>query len=355
MSNDILSTLSPLKNKSLDLTLNGICFHVDVKGMNTLKKAVSQYLSADSTPAGSLYDPVKLADENGGRLYEIEKHSGERIQIFGQYLDECQIPGRYVDPLTPEEVSGRLSLFCGQIPQCLTDESLEKILLAVPRKKDKTLYKNRIVPVLKLRFVDYDAMFLIMYARNVNDKTLEINFRRSYIGEALSRKPDLSGTAGITSSPGEDPAMRINAMLESREGDAPSSKKVAADPGYQAYKAQMKEILKKSFEAYMDECHTYQKLAEAVSASSDILFDGKSFALSNGFTWKKEISREIESLGGMISFEADKYTSYYVADLQHYDAMESSMARRLYKELGKPVIITDYQLWKALFSVHPAH
>ena len=184
---------SVLHNRSIDIEQNGKVYHIDIKGIRTITRTVNKYIKdASGEEHIEFYDPMELVNINHSNLFTIESHTGERVPRLGQYRSRLDIPGSYSDPISLEEVIKRTKDFESKALKCLSNENIEKILSKVPHKKNGTLHKNRTSCILKLNCVDEDAMVCMIYAKNKDDTTMEINVKQFYVGDNISLGSELA-------------------------------------------------------------------------------------------------------------------------------------------------------------------
>ena len=213
------SGVPKLKNATYELALGKHKFHISFKGAVLLNK-LTKFALGNAVPreGSELYDAQKLIEANHENLYEIDPHTGitvERLKLSESYIAGDSI--QYSSPLTMEAIRSRAVAFTNQVAACTEPKNVLKILDFVPKKKDQTLYKGRVTPIVRCAIADHGGDSLVLIARNVSDTELELNVRRVYIGEeaykrakdrhvqAASVSPKKTVKASAPKKPKDDP------------------------------------------------------------------------------------------------------------------------------------------------------
>lgn len=126
---------------------------------------------------------------------------------------------------------------------------------------------------------------------------------------------------------------------------------------YKEYKERFAHVLASdSFDDYLSRSMEKARIgtAELIALKTDIVFDGKRFAVDPGFPFSPEMTEEIRIRGGLFnSSGVVRKTDYYVVDLElrgEYSQNTLEYAQEV-QRLGFGLqIITEYQLWEALFD-----
>lgn len=174
-----------LKNATYELTLGKHKFQVSFKGAISLNKQTKLALSNVEPEEGSeLYDAKELSGANCGDLYDIDPHTGvsvEKLKLERSYVVGGTI--HYSEPLTMEAIRSRAVAFANKVAACTEPKNVLKILDFVPKKKNQTLYKGKITPIVRCALANHGGDALALIAKNVSDTELELNVKRVYIGE----------------------------------------------------------------------------------------------------------------------------------------------------------------------------
>ena len=126
---------------------------------------------------------------------------------------------------------------------------------------------------------------------------------------------------------------------------------------YKEYKERFAHVLASdSFDEYLRRSMEKARIGttELIALRTDIIFDGKRFAVDPGFPFSPEMTEEIRIRGGLFnSSGVVRKTDYYVVDLElrgEYSQNTLEYAQEV-QRLGFGLqIITEYQLWEALFD-----
>ena len=126
---------------------------------------------------------------------------------------------------------------------------------------------------------------------------------------------------------------------------------------YNEYKERFAQVLASdSFDDYLHRSMEKARIGttELIALGADIVFDGKRFAVDPGFPFSPEMTEEIRIRGGLFnSSGVVRKTDYYVVDFElrgEYSQSTLEYAQEV-QRLGFGLqIITEYQLWEALFD-----
>lgn len=160
---DKKNDLAMLEGKQ-DISLNGNDFFIDSQVKQQMSKvrytqsydlliAAEHYMTDEEAEARHL-DPLSVAS------------------IVSPYVMED------TPELTEEEKRMRKEAFCRACYAAATVEGMELILQSAPKKKNGLLAKNRIVHIATLQMVDQRANTWELYAKAIDETTLEIGIRK---------------------------------------------------------------------------------------------------------------------------------------------------------------------------------
>lgn len=126
---------------------------------------------------------------------------------------------------------------------------------------------------------------------------------------------------------------------------------------YREYKDKIKWALaSESFDDYLRGSIEKAKIdtSELIARGADVVFDGKHFYVDPGLPFSPEMTEEIRIRGGVFNSSGlVRKTDFYVVDLKLRGTFSRSILRNAQKiqSLGFDLkIITEYQLWKAIFD-----
>lgn len=127
---------------------------------------------------------------------------------------------------------------------------------------------------------------------------------------------------------------------------------------YEEYKDDLaKVIARNSLNKYISKSMKKAQIttADFIAKDAKITFDGKYFAIGYGFHFEPEITEEIRIRGGLINTSGViRKTDFYVVDFESFsyeDSRKDLEHAQEIQHLGFGLqIITEYQLWKALFD-----
>lgn len=126
---------------------------------------------------------------------------------------------------------------------------------------------------------------------------------------------------------------------------------------YKKYKDSVSQMLATiSFDDYLRKSteKAIKGTTDFIAPDAVIVFDGKHFAIDSGFPFLSEMKEEIRIRGGLFNTSGIvRKTDFYVVDLElrgEYSPDDLKRAQEV-QRLGNGLqIITEYQLWKALFD-----
>ena len=320
--------------KEVAIQTNGLTFTIKfmiASRISTLWK--KYYLQKDTV---TLYDPRIALDKADEKEPYGDPEAGEIVSFPLKYHIPKDTP-----VLSPEEIVSRTEEFIILANKCVEEESIRKIMKSVVRKKNGTLYKGRVLHLGYLNCVDTDGATSELAAVNKSDSQMIIEIRHNTpVTESFINRPFLF----LEDS---DRQRQIQYKKETYANIEKNKKENA----YSVYRRQMAEALTHSYEEYVSERNiTSAKLLNSIATDIPITFESKTFVLGDCFECREKVCEEIEKRGGKARSYISHITDYYVVDLRNYDPLASSFARRKQKESYPLKIITDYQLWKALFE-----
>ena len=126
---------------------------------------------------------------------------------------------------------------------------------------------------------------------------------------------------------------------------------------YKKYKDSISQMLtNNSFDDYIRKSmeKAIKGTTDFIALDAEILFNEKRFAIDSGFPFRSEMKEEIRIRGGLFNSSGIvRQTDFYVVDLELRDEYSPNYLKRAQEvqQLGYGLqIITEYQLWKALFD-----
>ena len=126
---------------------------------------------------------------------------------------------------------------------------------------------------------------------------------------------------------------------------------------YKKYKDNISQMLVTiSFDDYLRKSmeKAIKGTTDSIALDAEIVFDGKRFAIDPGFPFLPEMKEEIRIRGGLFNTSGIvRKTDYYVVDLELRGEYSPNILNRAqeFQRLGYGLqIITEYQLWNALFD-----
>lgn len=178
--------------KELTITQDGIEFKVKYKLTSKYSALWKNYYQIRAEH--SFYDPdvaLKSAKMSDGYIDD-----GSGVYVSAPLAD--QIP-EDTERLTAEEVETRLKVFITVANKCTDSEVAAKILEKMPRKKNKTLHKGRILPIAFLNIVESMGVTYQIVAKNESDTELTIEMRNKVpvVNELVYYSSDLQSSSNL--------------------------------------------------------------------------------------------------------------------------------------------------------------
>lgn len=178
--------------KELAITQDGIEFKVKYKLTAKYSALWKNYYQVREEH--SFYDPavaLKSAQMSSGYI-----HDGSGVYVAVPQEDQIS---EDTENLTAEEVETRLKVFITVANKCTDPEVAAEILAKMPRKKNKTLYKGRILPIAFLNIVECMGVTYQIVARNESDTELTIEMRSKVpvVDELVSYPSDLQSSSNL--------------------------------------------------------------------------------------------------------------------------------------------------------------
>lgn len=170
--------------KELTITQDGIEFKVKYKLTSKYAALWKNYYQIREEH--SFYDPAVAL--KSAKLKDGYIDDGSGVYVSAPLAD--QIP-KDTESLTAEEVEIRLKTFITVANKCTEPEVAAEILERMPRKKNKTLYKGRILPIAFLNIVECMGITYQIIAKNESDTELIIEIRNKVpVVDGLVSYPD---------------------------------------------------------------------------------------------------------------------------------------------------------------------
>lgn len=178
--------------KELTITQDGIEFKVKYKLTSKYSALWKNYYQIREEH--SFYDPavvLKNVQMSGGYIDD-----GSGVYVSAPLAD--QIP-EDTERLTAEDVDIRLKAFITVANKCAEFEVAAEILEKMPRKKNKTLHKGRILPIAFLNIVESMGVTYQIVAKNESDTELIIEMRNKVpvVDDLVSYPRDLQSSSNL--------------------------------------------------------------------------------------------------------------------------------------------------------------
>lgn len=185
-----LSKVSAEKNRKFSTVVDGVEITVNYKPAAKLRGFYGRM------GGESYYDPEEalkhlLSPEEVKRRFDeraYEQYGEKALNSDEYFATSPEVDTEAVEKLTEEEKFKRFVCFAELCNRAANEEILSAIAEIAEKKKNKTLYKNRVTPLIAFMGTSAGCSILELTAKAVSDTELEINLQeRGFTKEEFQR------------------------------------------------------------------------------------------------------------------------------------------------------------------------
>lgn len=175
------------EDKTTSVSVDGKTVNIMIqtqKKMKTINRQFKSALLGRDTPE-PFYDPLTAMDGN--------------LEITGQgeYNQNLYRVSDAVGELETAQIGHRVKLFAKVVEQLDREDALAKIVEAAPKKKNGTLYTNRVTQVATLFCMARDASMYVLCAVAKDDSTLLLEIRKIVTANMDKAEADVISTSNL--------------------------------------------------------------------------------------------------------------------------------------------------------------
>lgn len=307
-----LSKVSAEKNRKFSTVVDGVEITVNYKPATKLKRIYNQLEEEAYYDPEEALDHILSPEEVSRRVNEwaYEQYGEKALNTDEYFATSPGVDTEAVEKLTEEEKFNRFICFAELCNRAANEEVLRAIAEIAEKKKNKTLYKNRVTPLIAFMGTSAGCSILELTAKAVSDTELEINLQeRGFTKEEFQR---------LTGSPILD--MLRTPEEKKTEATEKEIKKAQAEASKPSPKEQLRaELLSPQNKDDVKKAEEWlEYYEEDLTRNPQVEFEGHTFVFTGiDDTKDSPLVKLIQEKGGIVRGHVSGKTDYLIANPYH--------------------------------------